>query len=402
MAIIEAQEDRGITGKQIAILSIGAGVCVANIYYNQPILAAIAKDTGISQHASGYLPVLTQAGYGIGLLLLTPLGDKVDRKALIIGLQAALIGVLGLTALANSLAGLYALSFFIGIFATATQVLLPMAAALARRDKGKVVGIVFTGALVGILGARIFSGAIAGWFGWRAVYGISAGLLLCSTLLIAAGLPRIAPTYTGSYASLIRSTVGQLARFARLRRIVLLGALVFGTFCSFWTTLTFHLSGPPFHYGPGVIGLFGFLAIGGAGAATLFGRLADKQSPARIQLLTVSILIVSVICIAVFPFSAAAFIIATILLDVGVQATQVNNLAQVYSLDETAHSRINTVYMTCIFIGGAIGTWSGVQCWDAGGWRLVSVQLLLWSLLALLVAIVGYRAYRRGISAAGR
>jgi predicted MFS family arabinose efflux permease len=395
MPLTEVLDDRGITGKQIAILSVSAGICVANIYYNQPILTAIAADTGISERAAGYLPVLTQAGYGLGLLLLTPLGDKTNRKALIIGLQLALMGVLALTALAHSAWSLYALSFFIGIFATATQVLIPMAAALARRDKGKVVGIVFTGALVGILGARIFSGAIAGWFGWRAVYGISGALLLGTTILVAAGLPRIAPTYSGNYWELIRSTVGQLGRFARLRRIVLLGALVFGTFCSFWTTLTFHLSGPPFRYGPDIIGLFGFLAIGGAGAATLFGRLADKYAPSRIQLLTVIILIVSVLCIVLFPLSAAAFIIATVLLDVGVQATQVNNLAQVYSLDETAHSRINTVYMTCIFIGGAFGTWMGVQCWGAGGWRLVSLQLLAWSLAAFVVAFVGYRSYRR-------
>ncbi|TCJ13607.1 MFS transporter [Flaviaesturariibacter flavus] len=387
--------DAGITRTQIAILSVSSGICVANIYYNQPILADIARDTGISQNAAGYLPVLTQAGYGIGLLLLTPLGDKVNRKALIMILQAALIIVLSMTGLANSRAGLYTLSFLIGAFATATQVLIPMAAVLARRDKGKIVGIVFTGALVGILGARIFSGAIAGWFGWRAVYFISAGLLVLTTILVATGLPRVVPSYAGSYASLIRSTVAQLGRFSRLRRIVLLGALVFGTFCSFWTTLTFHLSGPPFGYGPDIIGLFGFLAIGGAGAATLFGRLADKQPPARLQLFTVCLVIVSLLGVYFFPLSATAFIVTTLLLDIGVQATQVNNLAQVYSLDESAHSRINTVYMTCIFTGGAIGTWMGVTCWDAGGWHLVSLQLLLWSFFALVVAIAGYRAWRR-------
>ena len=388
-------EARGITGTQIGILSVGAGVCVANIYYNQPILTAIAGDLGLSEAAAGYLPVLTQAGYGLGLLLLTPLGDKTDRKRLILLLQGALIVVLLLLTQVRHPAGLYALSFATGLFATATQVLMPMAAALARRDKGKIVGIVFTGALVGILGARIFSGAIAGWLGWRWVYGLSAGLLVLSSLLVAFGLPRVAATYSGSYGGLIRSTVAQLGRFVRLRRIVLLGALVFGTFCSFWTTLTFHLSGPPFHYGADIIGLFGFLAIGGAAAATPFGRLADRMPPSKVQVFTVLILIASVLWIFFFPQSPAAFIGATLLLDVGVQATQVNNLAQVYSLDESAHSRINTVYMTCIFIGGAFGTWAGVQCWSAGGWPLVSAQLLLWSVLALLVALVGYRSYLR-------
>lgn len=388
-------EERGISGAQIGILSVAAGVCVANIYYNQPILTAIARDLRLSEGVTGYLPVLTQAGYGLGLLLLTPLGDKTDRKRLILLLQAALIVVLLLLTQVRHPAGLYMLSFATGLFATATQVLMPMAAALARREKGKIVGIVFTGALVGILGARIFSGAIATWLGWRWVYGLSAGLLAGTSLLVAFGLPRVAATYNGSYGGLIRSTLAQLGRFARLRRIVLLGALVFGTFCSFWTTLTFHLSGPPFHYDSGTIGLFGFLAIGGAAASTLFGRLADRMPPSRVQLFTVLILLVSVLWIFFFPQSPAAFIGATVLLDVGVQATQVNNLAQVYSLDETAHSRINTVYMTCIFIGGAFGTWAGVQCWTAGGWSLVSLQLLFWSVLALVVALAGYRAYLR-------
>ncbi|RYY94548.1 MAG: MFS transporter [Chitinophagaceae bacterium] len=201
--------------------------------------------------------------------------------------------------------------------------------------------------------------------------------------------------YKGHYGALIGSTLYQLVRFSQLRRVVLLGTLVFGSFCSFWTTLTFHLSGPPFHYGSGVIGIFGFLAIGGAAASTVFGRLADRTAPARVQLYTVAMLVASVALIRIFPQSAWAFVVATIGLDVGVQATQVNNLAQVYGLDAAAHSRINTVYMTCMFIGGAFGTWMGVLCWEHGGWPLVSLQLLLWSLGALVVAALGYRAFRR-------
>lgn len=377
-------------------MAIAAGVSVANIYYNQPILAAMARGIGVSESAVGNLPVFTQAGYGAGLLLLTPLGDKADRKKLILLLQGGLILALTGMMVVHSLTALIALSFGIGLLSVSTQVIMPMAAALsAPESKGKVVGIVYTGALTGILGARIFSGFIAAHLGWQYVYGISAGLLLCTTTMVWLGLPKAPPQYLGHYLGLLRSTLGQLGRFSLLRRIALLGAVIFGAFCSFWTTITFQLSGAPFHYKSDVIGLFGFLAIGGALAASLFGRLADKSSPARTQIFTVSLVLLSVLLVWWWPHSVTAFIATTVLFDVGVQATQVSSLAQIYTLDAGAHSRINTVYMTCMFIGGAIGTWVGVQCWARGGWELVCRQLLLWSVVALGFAVVGYVASRK-------
>ena len=382
-------QSEDLSKSQLWLLAVAAGVCVANIYYSQPILPAIAADVGLRPEQAGNLPVLSQVGYGLGLLLLTPLGDKVARKRLIIILQGLLLLVLvGLT-LARTAWLLYGLSFLLGFFAVATQVIMPLAAALATTNKGKVVGTVFSGALIGILGARIVSGYLAQWFSWHYVYGLSAGLLLGTTLLIARLVPAVPPSYSGSYGALLASTVAQLGRFPLLRRIALLGALVFGAFCSFWTTLTFHLSGAPFHFQSDVIGLFGVLGVGGALAAPLVGRLAGTGNPARTQVLTMGLVLVSVLLMQWLPGSLPAFIVATLLLDVGVQATQVTNIAQVYSLDETAHSRLNTIYMTVVFVGGAAGTFAGVQAWKWGGWSLVCWQLLLWLLAALLLALPG-------------
>jgi MFS family permease len=183
----------------------------------------------------------------------------------------------------------------------------------------------------------------------------------------------------------------QFQRFGLLRRTAIMGALIFGAFCSFWTTLTFHLSGPPFNYRVDTIGLYGLLAVAGALLVPMFGKLADKSDPAKTQVLTIGMLIVGVLLIMFFPHANIALIVAVLLLDVGVQATQVTNVATIYSLDATAHSRINTVYMTIYFIGGAVGTFAGVQCWHIGGWGLVTIQLLVWSLAALAIALYGYK-----------
>lgn len=177
------------------------------------------------------------------------------------------------------------------------------------------------------------------------------------------------------------------------------GALVFGAFCSFWTTLTFHLSTAPFSFDSSQIGLFGFVAIAGTLVAPVFGRLADRNSPERMQTLTILIMILGILCSKWWPTSTIALIVATLLLDIGVQATQVNNLAQIYKFDETGHSRINTVFMVIFFIGGAIGSYCGVWAWSAGGWPLVSDQLLAFSVVALLISIFNLSALCRGAAA---
>jgi predicted MFS family arabinose efflux permease len=383
--IMAAQQ---LTKTQLYILAVSAGVCVANIYYSQPILSAIAQDIGISETTAGKMPFYSQVGYGLGLLLLTPLGDKVDRKKLIIFFQLLLLLTLGGIALIHNVTLLLLLNFFIGFFAVATQIIMPFAAALAGPGKGKTVGIVFTGVLVGILGARILSGFIASQWSWRYVYALSAVLLTVTTVLIGKFMPSLNGTYNGSYISLIGSSVKQLKRFSLLRKSAGIGILLFGAFSSFWTTLTFHLSGEHFHYNSNQIGLFGILGIGGALTAPLFGRLADKGSPAKIQSWAIVMVILSVAMIWLVPSSLVIFIIAVFLLDVGVQASQVINLSQIYTLDETAHSRINTIYMTLMFIGGAIGTLAGVYAWGINGWETVCIQLMIWTVAAFLISIV--------------
>jgi predicted MFS family arabinose efflux permease len=200
-------------------------------------------------------------------------------------------------------------------------------------------------------------------------------------------LPNMESHFNNSYLSLLKSSVLQLERFSLLRRNTLLITLSFGIFCSFWTTLTFKLSLAPFYYGSDIIGLFGILAITGVVLAPQIGKLADRFNASFTKLIAIVLILISVLAMRYYESSLWAFIIATVLLDVGFQAIQITNLAQIYTLDERAHSRINTAYMSSMFVGGAFGTFVGVWCWEQGGWDFVTLQLLILGVLSLCTII---------------
>lgn len=382
-------------------MAVSAGVIVANIYYNQPIL----KEIGLSVHATesevGRISMLAQFGYGLGMFFLLPLGDKLNRKNLILLLCGLLVLSLIMVSYTSSLWGICILSFFIGLFSVPAQIILPMAATLDSVNRGKTVGQVFSGILVGILGARVISGLIAQWLGWRYVYGISACMVLTMAILMKLYLPEVKPKFKGSYGSLLKSTLSLVKEYSVLRQSALLGAFTFGVFCSFWTTLTFHLSAAPLNYQAGTIGLFGLIAIGGALVAPYFGKLADKGNTYKSLLMTIGMIIGSVLLIKLLPFSIAALIISIFFLDIGVQATQITNFTRIYSLHEHAHSRLNTIYMTTYFIGAAIGTYFGLLSWKLGGWDFSTTQMLIWSFIALAIVVVSERR-NRAVLAAGK
>ena len=262
-------------------MAVTAGVSVANIYYNQPILNDIATSLHMDEAAAGSIAVLSQAGYGLGLFFLIPLGDKLNRKKLVLGLLSALVLFLLLTTFATAAWQIQAASLFIGILSVSAQIILPMAATLNKDTRGKTLGIIFSGILIGVLAARVFSGFVAHWLSWRYVYGISSVLVLIIDFLIYFFLPNVKVEFEGNYLQLMQSTLQQIKRFALLRQSALIGALVFGLFCSFWTTLTFHLSGAPFYYHSDTIGLFGFVAIAGALAAPSIAVWQIKAMPYR-------------------------------------------------------------------------------------------------------------------------
>ncbi|MBN3885099.1 MAG: MFS transporter [Nostoc sp. JL34] len=377
----------GLTKIPVVIMAIAAGVCVANVYYNQPILKDIASSFGVSEGEAGSISVLTQVGYGLGLFFLIPLGDKINKKKLILCLMICLFFLLIFMTFSQNIIQVWILSVAIGIATVSAQVILPLAASIDRVTTGKTVGNIFTGLLIGILGARVFSGYIAEWLSWRYVYGFSAVIILIVLVLLNIYLPNIENEFNGYYLELLSSTLQQLKRFSLLREASLIGGLLFGVFCSFWTTLTFHLSGAPFNFQSDTIGMYGFVAIAGALMAPVFGKLADRGNSQRSLTIAVSMVIVSLVIAKIASNSALAIAIAVLLLDVGVQAIQVTNVARIYTLDAKSNSRINTVYMTTYFIGGSVGTSIGLLCWNLGGWNLVTWQMLVFTLLAFFIIV---------------
>ncbi|MEH2447750.1 MAG: MFS transporter [Nostoc sp.] len=377
----------GLTKVQVMIMAIAAGVCVANVYYNQPILKDIASSFGVSEGEAGSISVLTQVGYGFGLFFLIPLGDKINKKKLILCLLTCLFCLLILMTFSQNIVEVWILSVAIGIATVSAQVILPLAASIDRVTTGKTVGNIFTGILIGVLGARVFSGYITEWLSWRYVYGFSAGMILIVTILLQIYLPNVKNEYSGDYLDLLKSTLQQLKRFSLLRETSLIGGLLFGVFCSFWTTLTFHLSGAPFNFQSDTIGMYGFVAIAGALMAPVFGKLADQGNSQRSLTIAVSMVITGLVIAKIASSSAIAIAVAVLLLDIGVQATQVTNVATIYTLDAQSNSRINTVYMTTYFMGGAVGTSIGLFCWHLGGWNLVTWQMLIFTLLAFFIIV---------------
>lgn len=383
----------------IPIMAIAAGIMIANLYYNQPILKDMALAAHVSDAKIGKIAMLTQLGYGLGMFFVIPLGDKLRRKNLILAISGILCLVLVLMSLSSSYLVLCILSFLIGILSTPVQIILPMAATLSTENRGKTVGKVFAGILVGMLGARVISGLIADVLGWRYVFGLSAVFVLFAILVLKIFLPEIPSSFKGNYLSLIKSTLSMIPKYALLRQTALLGGFTFGIFCSFWTTLTFYLTGAPFHYSAGTIGLFGLVAIVGALIAPYFGKIADNGGAFKSLVLSVGLIIFSIVLLKIFPDSPYVLAFSILLLDIGVQATQITNFTRIYSLRQEEHNRINTVYMTTYFVGGAVGTFFGLLCWRLGGWELATSQLLLWSVIAISIVLLSEYTNNKKIKA---
>ncbi len=375
----------GISAGLVLLLSVAAAATVANLYYAQPLLPEMARSLGVTSRTVGWVPVLTQVGYAIGLLVFIPLGDAVERRRLILGLVGASGAALLLAAAAPGAAWLAAACLAVGFFTVVPHVALPLAAHLADPgERGRVIGLIMSGVLAGILLARTAAGLVGGAFGWRAVYALAAGCMVLLGIGLARLLPPSPPERSVRYGELLASLGPLLRDEPELRRPSLIGAMVFGAFSVFWTTLAFFLETPPYHWGAEAAGLFGLIGLAGALAAPGVGRLADRRGARFATGLALLVALASYGVFALFGRNLLGLVAGVVLLDVGVQSAHVANLARVHALDPSARSRRNTVYMVSYFAGGALGTWLGVRAWASLGWAGVCAAGAGFLLLALL------------------
>lgn len=356
-----------LTRTLTVVMALAAGVSVANIYYNQPMLGLMLDEFGGDGHVR-LVPAATQLGYALGLLLLVPMGDSLDRRRLIIAQTVVLIAAALAAALAPTVGVLLAASLVIGAMATIAQQIIPLAAEMAPADsRGRVVGTVMSGLLAGILLARTISGAVGAYFEWRTMFAIGAVVAAATGVMLFLALPRRPPEQRHAYLALLLS-LGDLARGQpALRRAMLIQGAMFSCFSVFWTTLALLLQGPPFRMGSDVAGLFGIIGVAGVVMAPVAGRLADKRGPHGIIGAGIALVLASFAVFAAFP-TVTGLAVGVVLLDTGVQMSMISNQSIIFGLVPSARNRINTIYMTGMFVAGAAGSAAASIAWTRFGW----------------------------------
>ena len=386
----EERNTPGIERRLVWVLAIASALSVANLYYIQPLLGDIARGFGVSDGAVGVVATLTQLGYALGLLLIVPLGDFFNRRGLI---TLALLGVtvsLLATAFAPSLLFLTIASLFMGATTVVPQVIVPFADSLAHpHERGRVVGTVMSGLLIGVLLARTVSGFVGAQFGWRAMYVIAAVLMVGLAIVLRFMLPNEQPRPHVSYPALLRSLWELLRTEPVVRETGVFGGLIFGAFSVFWVTLVFFLGTPPYHYGSEVAGLFGLVGVVGATAASVVGALADRMNPRIITGVMIAVTLLAFIAFWLTGYWLWGLIIGVILLDLGAQGTHISNQTRIYALNAGARSRLNTVYMVFYFIGGSLGSILGSYGWSIARWNGVCFVGVILVALAIGIYIKG-------------
>ncbi|MDR7210018.1 MFS transporter [Flavobacterium piscis] len=367
-------------------MAVCTGLIVANLYYCQPLIVLIANEFKIPEANAGTITYLTQAGYAIGLFFMVPLGDKIERKKQILMTTFASVIALIIAATSKSFLILQIASLLIGITSIVPQLILPLAASLSDPEKrGKVIGTIMSGLLVGILLSRTLSGFIGQVLGWRSMFWIAAGICLLIFFAIQKKFPVNKPQFDGTYGQLIQSLFTLIRTQPVLREATLINVFCFAQFGAFWTTMVLLLSGEPFNFNSATIGLFGIVGASGALAAPLVGKMGDKKNPRIAVGYGCLLMLISFI---IFYFSIESIIgvvIGIVFIDIGIQGVHISNQTRVYSLLPEARNRLNTVFMSFSFLGTAAGSAYGLLLWKAGGWHAVAIGCGILAILSLLV-----------------
>lgn len=379
----------------ILLFAFSCGAIVANLYYAQPIIALIAPDLHMSGGMASLIVSLTQIGYAAGLFFLVPLGDLVENKKLMVVTALMSIASLALAATVRAPGLFLAVSLIVGFSSVAVQLLIPLAAHLAPSEsRGRVVGTIMSGLLLGILLSRPVASFIADHFGWRAVFAFGAATMAVVTVLLMLTVPSRRPAHQATYMQLIRSLGRLVATQPVLRERSLYQGLMFGSFSLFWSAAPVELM-HHHHLSQSAIALFSLVGAMGASSAPIAGRLADAGHTGRATVVALGLAAASFAPALFVPSAGVAGLVATgILLDFAVQMNMVLGQREIYALDAHSRNRLNSIYMTSIFVGGAIGSALASALYEHGGWTWIAIVGALFPLAALARFAFASRAAR--------
>ncbi|WP_061707428.1 MFS transporter [Pseudenterobacter timonensis] len=383
----------GLSPALILLMSVATGLAVASNYYAQPLLDTIANAFSLSASSAGFIVTAAQLGYAAGLLFLVPLGDMFERRTLIVTMTLLSAGGMLITATSQSLGMMILGTALTGLFSVVAQILVPLAATLASPEKrGKVVGTIMSGLLLGILLARTVAELLATLGGWRTVYWVATVLMVLMALALWRGLPRVKQENHLNYPQLLGSVFQLFTQDKLLRTRALLGCFTFANFSILWTSMAFLLAAPPFNYSEGVIGLFGLAGAAGALGARPAGGLADKGKAHLTTTVGLLLLLLSWVAIWYGHLSVLALIIGILVLDLTVQGVHITNQTVIYRVKPDARNRLTAGYMTSYFVGGAAGSLLSASAWQHAGWSGVCA---IGAICAAINLLIWWRGYHR-------
>ena len=390
----QLEPNGGIPRRILLMMAVLAGFTVANLYYNQALLELISQGVGITQAEANLITVITQVGYALGLLFIVPMADMVSvRRITTLAMSVAAASALSI-AYANNVWLIWGASLTLGLSSIMPQLYIPMATLYSRpENKSRNMGYVASGLLTGILSARVISGYVGEWFGWRAMFIIVAVFMLLGLIVTLVMMPQMQPLFRGTYRQLMQSVGSIFVSHPRIRLYSLRPALGFGSVLSVWSCLAFHLAEPPFEAGSGMVGMLALCGVVGAVAASGVGKYVPKVGILRMSVIGASCQLSAWIAAYIFGNTYGGIIAAIILADIGAQCQQISNQSGSLQQLPEATNRVNTIFMTTLFIGGSLGTLLSGIGWSHNGWTGVCFVGASFAILSLLLSVYDKMKY---------
>lgn len=385
---MQLEQNKGIPRSIIVLMAAMAGLTVANLYYNQPLLEMMRDELDTSASLANMISVITQVGYAMGLLFIVPTGDLFSRRKIIVVCMVIAAMMTVAIASAQDIYTIWLASLAMGACSIVPQLFIPIAGQFSRpENKARNMGYVLSGLLVGILAARVVSGMVGEMFGWRMMYYIAGTVMVICLALTLWMMPQMQQNFSGTYTGLMQSVMKIFVDYPRIRLNSIRAAFGFGSMLSFWACLAFHFADEPFHAGSDAVGYLGLCGIAGALVASGIGKYIQRWGVRRFSIAGATGQIAAWLTAWLAGDSYFGLITAVILVDIGLQFQQLSNQSACIATLPEAANRANTIFMTTYFVGGSLGTLCAGQGWKMAGWHGVCMVGIAFACISLCITL---------------